>query len=202
MKSKLTTNEKQNMKRQRIKMFFLKAAKGVILREGAENVSVRKVADLAGYSYATIYNYFADHNEMLWEVKKLMTNDIVEYMQKKMQQDSYDREGIKRLFRAYIAYFYKNPNVFRFFYMYPLSSPMEKTSEAEDQSVYDQMWNAVFKSFVLAGVIREKDIEVLSKIFIYTIHGLMVLGFADREDQEEENIYKDMDQMIDYLLHK
>jgi hypothetical protein len=41
-------DDKKVLKKQRIKTYFLEAAKEIIMNDGVENISVRKVADIAG----------------------------------------------------------------------------------------------------------------------------------------------------------
>lgn len=195
-----TANDKKDYKRQRIKGYFLEAAKEIIINEGVENVSVRKVADIAGYSYATIYNYFRDVNELLWEVKGVMINDLIEVIQKKMQKAVYDTAGIKSLFRAYTAYYFENPNVFKFFYLHSINRPNAGTDDGVAEADFGAMWTETFKGFVLDGKLQERDIEVVAKIFIYTMHGLLTLSFSNNGDLTEENVYKDLDKIVDYLL--
>jgi AcrR family transcriptional regulator len=199
MKEK-TANDKKNYKRQRVKIYFLEAAKEIISSEGVENISVRKVADIAGYSYATIYNYFSDLNELLCEVKVSMINDIAEWLQKKMQQSTYDIEGIKKLFGVYISYYFKNPNIFRFFYLHSLEKPDKRMADGVEEPDYSEMWKETFRGLVIEGKLQEKDIEVLSKIFIYSIHGMLVLSLSYNGDLTEENVYKDIEKIVDYLL--
>ena len=199
MKEK-TTEDKKALKKQRIKTYFLEAAKEIIINDGVENISVRKVADIAGYSYATIYNYFSDLNQLLWEVKKLMINDIFEALYKKMAGMAKDIDGIKKGFKIYVEYFFKNPNVFRFFYFYHLSKPAKETGENEKEPDFDAMWEETFKEFVLSGKIRAEDIEVLAKTLIYAIHGLMTLYFSEDVDYKGENVYSELDKVIEYIL--
>ncbi|MCX7745352.1 MAG: TetR/AcrR family transcriptional regulator [Clostridia bacterium] len=202
MKTEKTTQGKQELKKQRIKMYFLEAAKKIIMEEGAENISVRKVADIAGYSYATIYNYFEDINELLWDVKIVMIKDLIGYIQKKMQGSVYDMNGMKELFRIYTAYYFKNPHVFKFFYFYPLSRPDKKHHEAEIEPNYNDMWQETFKGFVQEGILDEKNIEVVAKILIYAVHGILTLSFSNNGDLTEENVYKDVEKTVDYVLGK
>lgn len=199
MKQK-AAEDKKVLKKQRIKTYFLEAAKEIIIKDGVENVSVRKVADIAGYSYATIYNYFTDLNELLWEVKKLMINDIFEALQKKYTGITKDIEGIKKGFRAYVEYFIENPNVFKFFYFRHITKPAEETGGAEEVPDFDEMWKETFKEFVLSGKVRMEEIEVLAKTLIYTIHGLVTLYFSGNGDLTGEKVYKDLDRIVDYLL--
>ena len=191
---------KKSLKRERIKMYFLEAAKEIIIKEGHEQVSARKVADIAGYSYATIYNYFANLNELMWEVKEAMIEELLEALQKKMQRTTHDIEEVKRGFRIYTEYYFENPNVFKFFYFYPLSKPDKKKISTEARPDFDLMWKETFKGLVLEGKLREKDIEIVAKTLIYAIHGLIMLCFSNNGDLTEENVYEELDIMVDYII--
>ena len=199
MKEK-TTEDKKTLKKQRIRTYFLEAAREIILNDGVESVTVRKVADMAGYSYATIYNYFSDLNQLLWEVKKLMINDIVEALYKKMAGMTKDVDGIKKCFKMYVEYFIVNPNVFRFFYFHHLSKPAGETGENEEEPDFDAMWEETFKEFVISGKIRAEDIEVLARTMIYAIHGLITLYFSEDVDYKGEDVYSELDKVIEYIL--
>ena len=48
----------KELKEQRIKGYFIQAAKEILVGEGIKSLSVRSVSERAGYSYTTIYNYF------------------------------------------------------------------------------------------------------------------------------------------------
>ncbi|MDW7675194.1 MAG: TetR/AcrR family transcriptional regulator, partial [Bacillota bacterium] len=171
-------DDNKNLKKNRIKMYFLDAAKEIIINEGHENVSVRKVADMAGYSYPTMYNYFDDLNGLLWDVKEAMIRDLIELMSKKMMKTTYDINGIKKLFRIYVGYYFENPNVFKFFYFHQLNSVYKKIDEAESEINFAQMWQETFKGFVLAGKLQETEIEAVAKLLIYGVHGMLTLCFS------------------------
>ena len=200
MKEKNVFDQRQNLKRQRMKMYFLDAAKEMIANEGIESVSVRKVAEVAGYSYATLYNYFEDLNELLWEVKRVMINDLAAFMQKKIHHVSLDKEGVKRLFKIYCSFYFKNPHVFKFFYFHKLIQPSRKSEDREVAPDFDRMMKETFKGFVTEGKLREMDLEVVGKTCIYAVHGMLVMLFCGNGDLTEESVYKELDKMIDYLF--
>lgn len=194
------TANKNEIKRERIKSFFLDATRKVIIEEGVENVTIRKVADIAGYSYATIYNYFSDLNELLWETKSLMIRDLVVIVNNRINIDKYDSEGIKEIFKAYISYYFENPSIFKFFYLHQLVKPEEKPNSFEAQPDFNQMWKITFKEYLDKGIISLQDLEVISKIFIYSIHGMLTLNFSYYMELSKEDIYKDLDLIVDFLL--
>lgn len=53
-----------NIKQKRVMLYFVTAARELIETEGVESLTARKVAALAGYNSATLYNYFEDMEEL------------------------------------------------------------------------------------------------------------------------------------------
>lgn len=51
-------------KRKRIMSYFINATIELMEEEGIENLSIRKVADRAGYNSATLYHYFSNLDEL------------------------------------------------------------------------------------------------------------------------------------------
>lgn len=189
-------NDKQNLKAQRVKSYFIQAAKDIILSEGVENVSIRKVADRAGYTFTTIYNYFKDLNELLQEVKNTMIKDVMAYMQEAVPQKTYDLEDIKNLNHKYIKYYIERPNVFRFFYSYRLHPDREVPTQVLD---YSHLYMDTYRGFVKRGVIKEKDMIVIAKTIIYALHGLLALYFSDN-GMTADMLFDELNHITEYLL--
>lgn len=195
MSEKVLT-EKQSNKNQRVKSYFVQAAKDIIMKEGVENVSVRKIADQAGYTFTTIYKYFDDINELLQCVKAEMIQDLMKYMTSSVPPKNCSLAVIKKLNRIYLDYYIERPNIFTFFYSYRLH-PMEGNhAEMMDYGLYYQ---ETYRGFVRSGVINEVDIPVIAKTIIFTLHGLLALYFSDN-GMTKKVVYEELDQTIDYLL--
>jgi len=191
-------SDKQSLKNQRVKSYFVQAAKKIILDEGVENVSVRKVADLAGYTFSTIYNYYGTLNELLQDVKADMIHDLILHMQNVLPQKVFDLDDIKKQNRLYVEYFISNPNIFSFFYSYRLH-PIEKDrAEVPD---FSMQYLETYRGFVESGVIKESEVSSLAKTFIYSLQGLLALYFSDN-GMSVEILYEELDQVADFLLRK
>ena len=52
--------ERKKIQEERIRGYFIQATKEILKGEGLSALSVRNIADRAGYSYATLYNYFKE----------------------------------------------------------------------------------------------------------------------------------------------
>lgn len=189
------SKDKQALKTQRVKSYFIQATKEIIIHEGVECVSVRKVADKAGYTYTTIYNYYANVNELLKAVKDEMIKDVMLHMQGEIQEELIGLEQIKRMNRMYVAYYMDHPHIFHFFYLYRLS-PESTEPEVPD---FEKQWETTYSSFVERGIIQKEDIPVIAKTMIYTIHGLLSLFFSDN-GMKKEALFNDLDAIANHLL--
>ena len=56
--------ERKEKQREEIRKMILEASMQLFVKEGFENVSIRKIADLIEYSPTTLYIYFKDKNEI------------------------------------------------------------------------------------------------------------------------------------------
>jgi len=189
-------SERQSLKNQRVRSYFIQAAKKIILDEGVENVSVRKVADLAGYTFSTIYNYFNNLNELLQDVKTDMIHDLIEHMQQTQPHKVFDLDDIKKQNRLYIEYFISNPNVFSFFYSYRLHPVQKVAAEIPD---FSEQYLETYRGFVACGRIKESEVTVLAKTFIYSIQGLLALYFSDN-GMSIDMLGEELDKVADFLL--
>ncbi len=193
------SDNKQILKKERVKTYFYEATKDMIIIDGVESVSVRKVADKAGYSYATLYNYFEDINELLWEVKLIMISELVELKQT-IEENKSIKEGLKSLFGTYIRYFLEFPNIYKFFYFYKVTQPIKNSDNHKIEPDYEAMMRAVLNGFVLDGTLKDKDLEVVGKTLIYSLHGILTLYFSGNGGITEESVYNELNKIIDYLL--
>jgi AcrR family transcriptional regulator len=97
---------------ERIRRFFIEAAKELLKGEGLRSVSTRSVAEKAGYSYATLYNYFKDINDLVFECVKDFQLECEEFVKSKTKKASPGKEKITAIAAAYIHYFIEYPGTF------------------------------------------------------------------------------------------
>lgn len=164
--------DKKNLKSNRMKAYFISAAKEIIAIKGVESLSVRNVADSAGYSYATIYNYYKDLDSLLWDVKKSFTEDLIKSISG--TRPGQTNQGILNAFKAYAEFFVNNPKLFRFFFQWPLSSQSEHAQETLE------LFTQVFAMSNTAPAFQsDKGKEAtVYKACLYALHGLLLLYFS------------------------
>ena len=107
----------KEIQEKRMRDYFIQATKELLKGEGLKAISVRNIADQAGYSYATLYNYFKDVNDLVF----LCVIDFQEECEQLVAgQTKKEPDGIQKLkasILAYIKYFVEYPGIFDLFYI-------------------------------------------------------------------------------------
>jgi len=186
----------KNVKKEYVKSKFVEAAKTIILQDGVSSVTARRIAEMTGYSYASLYNYFTDLNELLLETKLFMIRDMTQSGQDHASVMYDPLLHMKESMRNPVDFFISNPNIFRFFYMYELDY---RNVEAMKSLELEKAYYQDFAPFVESGRIKEADIPALSRTILYSVFGIITL-YLSNNGLTKDDIYRDVDRIIELLL--
>lgn len=70
----------KDIQKERIRRYFLDAAKDIIVTEGVSAVTSKKVGERAAYSYASIYNYFENQNALICEAVEELAKECAQWV--------------------------------------------------------------------------------------------------------------------------
>ncbi|MBN2879953.1 MAG: TetR/AcrR family transcriptional regulator [Clostridia bacterium] len=189
-------NKKNAIKHTRTQSYFIEAAKKLILEEGAQNVTVRKIADLAGYSYGSIYNYYADLDELMFETRNAMIYDMMHMMGGNQNAEQGTLESVKAINRKLAEYFMDNPNVYHFFYSFPIrksgKTPM-------DDAGFNEMRMQAYQIFADRGIIKQEEIPAVFGAIVYSLYGLLTLYFSSYGMKREDALLQ-LDNIVEFIL--
>ena len=172
--------ERKAREKEELKHQILDAARELFVRQGYENVSMRKIAEKIEYSPATIYSYFEDKDEILDSLcqetfrylheHKLaafqeMKGDAVELLRRGMQ--TYIRFGLEHPDHYTVTFILKNPACEK-----PEACRTRKATAG--QECFNDMRNAV-RRCMEEGRIKNADLEETSQALWAGIHGLTAL---------------------------
>ena len=196
--------DKKSIQEARKRKYFIDAAMEIIKKEGVDNLSVKKVADLAGYAPGTLYNYFTDLNALLGYCAAEFWIESREYVLEKVQ----DIEDIKyRFIRAcvaYLEYFFDNPNVFKLIFLQDFIHDFKGLpAEIQDRVINPTvvaLLREYFKDCVSEGIIAENKLLQLEDIIANYIHGILLFYIMERTNESRERIQKKVEKQIDCLL--
>ncbi len=118
--------ERKEREKQEMRKNIIDAAMHMFMHEGYEDASIRKIADKIEYSPATIYLYYKDKDELLYDVQAECFSRLVEvFKERTTAADPFER--LIQFGEAYMDFGLQNPQVYEL--MFIMKAPM-KTVEA------------------------------------------------------------------------
>ena len=111
-------------------------------------------------------------------------------------------EEILSAFFSYTDYFFKHPNVFRFFYFYSFVQPAGDDSYQKLEQRFHGIWQSSFSRLIQEGIIQTEDIEVVAKTIIYALQGMIMLSFSFNGATKKEDIKDELVKLVNYLFKK
>lgn len=170
--------ERKARQKKFLRQEILDAASELFVKEGYENVSMRRIADKIEYSPTTIYLYFKDKAELLEQVCAETFSRLNVVMRKITEQPGDPIERLKRGMLAYIGFGLENPHHYRATFMMPYPEGFDQEKYAQPDSpgmqAFDFMRRSVYDC-IAAGKFREKDAELVSQTLWSGIHGITSL---------------------------
>jgi len=102
--------------------FFIEATEKVIENEGVENVTARKIADLAGYTSSTIYNYFEELNHLIFFGSLRFLNDYIEDLSVYIEKENEPMEKYLSTWECFCKHSFNNPQIYNIIFIANLGS--------------------------------------------------------------------------------
>jgi AcrR family transcriptional regulator len=182
----------KELQKKRMKCYFIEAASRIIEQEGLENLTVRKVANLAGYNSATLYNYFENFDHLIFFASMRHLKDYSQALPDYIadSKDSLDR--YYRIWELFCLNAYSKPEIFNAIFFGKFNIPLEE-SVTEYYSLFPQdlgsppedllpmllkqdLFNrsiTTFKAIVKEGFIREEDVFEINEATLLIYQGML-----------------------------
>jgi AcrR family transcriptional regulator len=178
-------SERKEKQKLEIRKAILDASMKLFMEQGFENVSMRKIADLIEYSPTTVYLYFKDKNEILYNLHEIGFQKMAEYT-----TDLFTiKNPLVRLHKMgeyYIQFGLENPAFYDL--MFILQAPMEALHGMEncewksgDQALgrlRETLQECMDKNLIVKG-----DIDAMAITIWSMVHGMVSLAIRNRFDK-------------------
>lgn len=186
-----------------LKQEILDAARDILVRDGYDGVSMRKVAEKIDYSPTAIYLHFKDRDDLIFSVCEEVMTGLVRELQAVARQNPDPLVALKKGLRRYVDFGLSHPQ----HYLAVFGVPRGPESGAAHEKRPDSMGMQAFGFLprlvgdcVRLKLIRKVDVDTTSRALWAGIHGvtsLLILmpGF------EWGNRDRVIDQLLTLLLN-
>lgn len=99
-------------RRKRIMVNFIEATRELIQTEGVDGLSIRKIANEAGYNSATLYNYFRDLEHLTLFGSVCYLRDYVVELSNVLTPTMNSLERFRAIYRCFNSFAFRYPDIF------------------------------------------------------------------------------------------
>ena len=157
---------------------ILDAASELFVKEGYENVSMRRIAEKIEYSPTTIYLYFKDKAELLENVCHETFALLSGRLKRIMEQPGDPVEHLKRGLLTYIQFGLENPHHYRATFMMAIPEGFDqeeyKKPDSPGMQAFDFLRRCVYDCMA-ANKFRNANAEIISQTLWSGVHGITSL---------------------------
>jgi AcrR family transcriptional regulator len=166
--------EKRAKMREEFRCEILNEARALFVQDGYEKFSIRKLAEKIGYTPTTIYRYFKDKDDLLYEICEDVAEHFFENLKHVQALYGNPLDALRHSMLCHIAFGLDNPNHYKvFFFMnenvYGSHEHfLEQKTIARDTYL---MFRDLVQQCIDAGQLRNSNIEVLTQALGSAVHG-------------------------------
>jgi AcrR family transcriptional regulator len=166
---------KKELRSEETKKTILNAAGKLFSKKGYDAVTMREIAKEAGCSHTTIYLYFKDKEQLLYQLSMPILNTLHQKLQQIASMNTLTGEAkLKEISREYILFGLNNQNMYDIFINAKSSRVDEEEPELEINKLRVNMFG-VLMQVIGECLSMEKNEQVLAftRIFFYNINGIL-----------------------------
>ncbi len=179
---------------------FIRATASLLKGEGLRAVSTRNIAAQAGYSYATLYNYFHDVKDLVFECVLGFQTEIQTEVEAGTEGMEPGTARLRRVLERYIRYFVQYPGIYELFFLEPVHGLGGKNRiQATLTSFLDELcgddWETLRSGGMNSRWIREKQLLLQT-----SIPGLL-LWYLNRKEPRDYQVFQErQSELLDLIL--
>lgn len=191
----------KEIQEQRMKGYFIQATKEILKGEGLRNISVRNIAERAGYSYATLYNYFKDVRDLIFECVIDFQEECQAFVISETEKIDPGLDKIKAIAKAYVKYFIQYPGTFELFFIEKTNDVSSKQATLKLISNFlDRLTNNEWEYCITTKVISKKEAEIKKNTLNFMLVGMLLLYINRRQPESFKDFSEELENQINSIL--
>ncbi|WP_313755920.1 TetR/AcrR family transcriptional regulator [Tissierella sp.] len=115
----------KEIQRKRMMSYFINATDELIYEEGINGITLRKVADRAGYNSATLYNYFENLDHLLFYAAMRNIKDYALALNTYLIDAKNSMDVFLKVWECFCDYAYDKPEIYNAIFFPNLEKPFE-----------------------------------------------------------------------------
>lgn len=167
-------SERKEREKQEMRERIIDAAMHMFLEDGYAKTSIRNIAEAIEYSPATIYLYYKDKDELLYEVQRQAFDKLFDTLEKEANSPD-PLERLEQICHSYVRFGLTNPELYDL--MFIIRAPMnvdEKIHQTNGKDCFQLVADCLVEC-IKRGLVRFEDPNVGILSLWSMGHGLVSL---------------------------
>ena len=180
---------------------ILAATRKVLVKDGYEAASTNRVAEVAGVSIGSLYQYFPSKAALVSALIERHLARMSEVLQSTAQGGgtSSVEEAARTVIRAVFAAHRVNPRLHRV-----LIEQMPRLGKGEDVDVFEKQTQAVIEAYLLqhTSELRSKNVKLAARVAVLAVRGVTLWTvIRNPEELDNDDLVEEItDMVIRYLV--
>lgn len=186
--------------RKEIRDMAMEAAEQIILEQGHDRLTARKVASEIGYTVGTLYLVFENIDDLIMHINARTLDRLHQLMTDAETQNLAHEDRLIRLGQVYIHFAYGDPHRWAliFEHRFPEDQPTPDWYDEKIMRVF-----AIVEETLkpLAAHRTESEISQAARALWAGVHGICILGITQKLGSVDENSVQDLAKslMVNFL---
>jgi len=195
--------DKKEIQEQRMRGYFIQATKEMLKGEGLKSLSVRSIAERAGYSYATMYNYFKDVQTLVFECVKDFQDECVDFVLSELKDDKRGLPAIEQIVKSYIKFFVQYPGIFELFFVERVNQMSNNQNTLEMiYSFSDRLTSSEWEYCISKKILKQEAVEIKRNEIKFAVMGLLLFYNNRRQPASYAEFNANCDSVIKEILRR
>ncbi len=184
-----------------MRSYFIDATREILKGEGLKALSVRTIAERAGYSYATMYHYFKDIRELIFLCVQDFQAECTAYVQEETKDIVRGDDLLKGCSIAFMKYFIQYPGIFELFYLEKMNAiGGQKDIAVSIHGFHDRLCEEGWKRWVDENKSGRQEVERMQARLKYAVTGMLLFYLNRRQPENWEEMHSRMHAVVEDCL--
>ena len=199
--------ERKAREKEELRSRILDAARSILLKEGHESLSIRKVAKAVEYSPGTIYLYYKDKDELILALHRDAFQRKTGLFAPLLGIEDHHKR-LEAMGRAYIQHAFESPADFHIMFVdrCPISRLQEEGEDWRNgMTAFDMLKETLRRGQADGAFRKDMDPDTMSVVLWSLVHGYAMLVSSNhleaaQPDDSQEKTQDDLFRQIELLV--
>ncbi len=172
----MSSKDRRARNRANLREEILDTARTMFVKQGYDNVSIRKIADKIEYAPGTIYLYFKDKAEILESLCQESFGKLHARLHAIAEDSAPPLEKLRRVGHTYVNFALENPAQYMLTFMTNSSASMRISDETHQTGLkcFEELCRVV-QQCIDHNLLRNTDVHAVSQATWSAVHGVASL---------------------------